>query len=181
MFKMPYNEETKEIEFKSIKTFSNIDKKTIYDRSMEWIAEKFGSLESVLHYSNPEDGKIILKGWFEVYYRNDIETFFSIKKEKILSVKCNFTYVFTIKDNKLKMEVIDIKYEYYVPYTLAGNLYIPSYTYDGPISALYPITNSESVEWKGKLNLLDKTTFYLNSYFGDVERYIKNKSTDYDL
>ncbi len=36
--KLPYNEKTKEIEFIAIRSFSNVDKKTIYDRTMEWAA-----------------------------------------------------------------------------------------------------------------------------------------------
>ena len=53
---------------------------------MEWAAETFGSLADVLHYSNLDNGKIIIKGWFEVFYKNDVETFFTAKKEKIVPI-----------------------------------------------------------------------------------------------
>jgi hypothetical protein len=179
--KLPYNAQTKVIEFKSIKTFSNIDKKTIYDRTMEWLALTFGSLTSVLNYSNLDNGKIIVKGWFEVYYKIDVETFWTSKKEKANSVKCNFTYIFTIKDNRLKMEVVNINYEYNIPYSLIGSLYVPSYTITGSISDLYPVSDGEPILWKGKLDLLNKTNIRITSLFQDLENYINNKSKDYDF
>jgi hypothetical protein len=179
--KLPYNEKTKEIEFISIKSFNNIDKKSIYDRTMEWAAETFGSLSYVLHYSNPENGKIILKGWFEIYYKTDVETFWTAKKEKASSVKTNFTYIFTIKDNKLKMEVININFEYYIPSSMVSNLYTPPTTYERPIILLYPITDSESIEWKGRLDLLNKINIQINQYFTSLENYINNKAPDYNF
>ena len=179
--KLPYNEKTKEIEFKSIKTFNNIDKKTIYDRIMEWSAETFGYFTDVLYYSNLDNGKIIIKGWFEVYYKNDVETFFMAKKEKVSMVKCSFTDVFTIKDNKLKIEIINIMYEYYIPSLTLGNLFIPPSTIVGPISGLYPITDGESILWKGNLDLMNQTNVYINFYSDDIEKYINSKGKDYDF
>jgi hypothetical protein len=179
--KLPYNEQTKEIEFKSIQTFTNVDKKAIYERTMEWVAETFGSLASVLHYSNLDNGKIIVKGWFEVYYKEDFETIWTSRKETASSVKCNFTDVFTIKENKLKIETINITYEYYIPSVLSGNLYIPSSTFEKPIYVFYPITDGASVTWKGKLDLLNKTNIRIASLFQDLENYLNNKSKDYDF
>ncbi|MEI7677291.1 MAG: DUF4468 domain-containing protein [Bacteroidales bacterium] len=178
---LPYNEETKEIDFKWIKSFDKLEKKTIYDRIMEWSAVSFGSLSSVLNYSNLENGKILMKGWFEVYYKIDIQTFFSSKKESANSVKCFFTYVFTIKDNKLKVEVIDINYKYYIPYNMIGSTYVPSYEIDRSIKSFYPITSSASIEWKGRLDLLYETNNKLNQFINNLEKYIKNKSTDYNF
>jgi hypothetical protein len=179
--KLPYNEMTKQLEFKSIKLFTNIDKKAIYDRILEWAAEVFGSLTSILHYSNPDNGKIIVKGWFEVYYKEDIETFWTSRKETASSVKCNFTDVFTIKENKLKIETINITYDYYIPSVLIGSLYIPSSTIDKPIYVFYPITDGASVTWKGKLDLLNKTNIRIASLSQDLENYINNKNKDYDF
>ena len=179
--KLPYNEVTKEIEFIAIKSFTNVDKKIIYDRIMEWTALNFGSLTSVLHYSNLDNGKILIKGWFEIYYKTDVETFWTAKKEKASSIKSNFTYVFTIKDNRLKMEVVNIDYEYHIPYSLVGSLYIPSYIIVGPVNELYPITNSESIVWKGKLDLLNETKKRIYSLFDDIENYINSKSEDYNF
>jgi hypothetical protein len=178
---LPFNDETKEIEFKSIKSFSNVDIKTIYDRIMEWTAMNFGTLTSVLHYSNFENGKIIIQGWFNVYYKTYFKAFFTSKKEKVSSARCNFSFFLTIKENRLKMEIVDINYEYYIPYYLAGNTYIPSYTKESSIASLFPVTNSESVEWKGRLDLLNKTSIKINSFFNDLELYIKNKSIDYNF
>ena len=179
--KLPYDETTKEIKYKSIKSFDGFDKKTIYSRLMEWGALKFGNLPSVLMYSNSEDGKIMLKGCFSVNYKNDIELFFSSKKENVNSVKCYFTYNFTIKDNKLKIEVSDIIYKYQMSSNVTNNVFVPTYEIEQPINTLYPITYNKSVEWKGRLYLLNETNNTINSYFDDIEKYINNKTTDYNF
>lgn len=178
---LPYNEESKEIEFKTILSFPGMDKKTIYDRSMEWAAQTFGSLSSVLHYSNPENGKIIIKGWFKVYFKKDVETFFSSKRERVSSVRCDYTSVFTIKDNKEKVEINNITYEYFLPSSYIGNIYVPELSQVYPISYLYPITNNESITWKGNLNLMNETSLHLNSFLKSMERYINNKEGDYNF
>ncbi len=79
------------------------------------------------------------------------------------------------------MEVINIDYEYHYPSSLIGNMYVPPYIIAGPINELYPVTNSESVEWKGRLNLMDETGKRINSLFDDLDRYIKNKNADYEF
>ena len=178
---LPYNELTKEIEFTKVESFTGIDKKVIYDRILEWSAIKFGSLNSVIKYSNLDDGKIILKGWFDIVYSYDAETFFMGKKEGVNNSKCSFTYVFTIKDNKLKIEVLDIRYEgsYYV--TAFGTSFLSEHTVDRSIHSLYPITDSKLIEWKGRLDILNQTNIKILSFFNSIEGYINNKSSDYSF
>jgi hypothetical protein len=79
------------------------------------------------------------------------------------------------------MEVVNINYEYNIPYSLIGSLYVPSYTITGSISDLYPVSDGEPILWKGKLDLLNKTNIRITSLFQDLENYINNKSKDYDF
>jgi exopolysaccharide biosynthesis predicted pyruvyltransferase EpsI len=46
---------------------------------------------------------------------------------------------------------------------------------------LYPITDGESIIWKGKLDLLNKTNIKIVSLSEDLENYINSKSSDYNF
>lgn len=179
---LPFNEKSGEIEFNFVRSFKDIDKKTLYDRLMEWSAINFGSLSSVMHYTNFDNGKIIIKGWFEVFYKTDYLTFFlENKKESAAKVKCNFILIFTIKDEKLKINITGVDYSFLRLGYNAPNYYIPPSEIDRPISEFYPITNGESIEWKGRLNLLNQTNLKINSFINSLESFINNKSLDYDF
>ncbi len=178
---LPVNDLTKEVELKKVFSYGNIPLKVIYDRIMEWSAINFGKLESVLHYSSLENGKIILKGYFEVFYTTDYQSFFFGKKEKSSKVKCYHTYIFTIKDKSLKIEVLDLKYIYYFPSYTIGTTYFPSSEIESPLTSLYPITDSDPIEWKGRLDLLNQTNIKISELMNSIDKYISNKSVDYNF
>jgi len=178
---LPVNKEYNQVEFINMFEFPNTDKQIIYDRIMEWSAINFGNLSSVLHYSNFENGKIILKGFFEIYYTEDFKLFFGGKQEQTSKVRCNNTYVFTIKNNKLKMEVQDLIYHYFYRSYLVGSTYIPASELDQPIHTLYPITNSDPIEWKGRLDLLKQTNTLLSLQMLSLVKFINNRPFDYDF
>ncbi|MFO8233926.1 MAG: hypothetical protein R6U04_00785 [Bacteroidales bacterium] len=46
---LPYDKERKLIQYEFIQGFPDLDKKTVYNRVLEWAAIKFGSLESALY------------------------------------------------------------------------------------------------------------------------------------
>lgn len=179
---LPFSEKSGEIEFNFVRSFKETDKRIIYDRIMEWCAINFGSLSSALHYSNVDNGKIIIKGLFEVVYVKDYFTFFSgTKKETASKVKCNFILIFTIKDDKLKINITGVDYSFLSLGYSAPNYYIPPSEIERTISEFYPITNGESIEWKGRLDLLNQTNLKINSFINSLESYINDKSIDYDF
>jgi len=178
---LPYNENTNTIEFSQVFEFPGIDKKTIYNRILEWSALTFGSLNAVLHYENFETGKIILKGMFEITYRLETKSFWGFEKESISRSECTETYIFTIKDNKLKIEIANLMYEYTVGgMSLAGTYYPESKTIRS-IHSLYPITKDDPVTWKGKLNLLVETSDKINSLLTSLYLHLENYADDYDF
>jgi hypothetical protein len=111
---LPYNENTNTIQFNQVLEFPNVDKETIYNRILEWSALTFGSINAVLHYENFETGKIILKGTFEIIYRLETKSFWGFEKEAITNSECSETYIFTLKENKVKIEITNLMYEYTV-------------------------------------------------------------------
>ena len=179
--KLPYNEEKGIIQFIVIKDFIGIEKKVVFNRIKEWAAVSFGSLDAVLHYEDFETGKIILKGFVKIPYRKDFKYGFFIQKagETIESIECNQTFVFTIKDSKVKVEVFNLSYKYVIQPMVIGTLYYPGFSFDKSIHLLYPITSGDPLTWKEKLSLLEETDYEIIITIQNLENYIKNYKEDY--
>jgi len=176
---LPYDTISNEIEFEFIKTFPSLDKKTIYNRIMEYSALSFGSIDAVLHYSNLETGKIIIKGWFELIHMADIPNFWGEKKEVIKKEKCYFTYLYTIKDGKLKIQIVNLNYKYTVDGYISSSIYIPTRDEEFSIRTLYPITSADPMLWKARLDILKQTNIKIKSLTDRLTTYIINKDYDY--
>jgi hypothetical protein len=177
---LPFNDKN-ELEFTFI--FDNqFNKEIIYNRILEWAAINFGALEAVLHYKNLESGKIILKGQFGITYSGDFMGggFWGNKiEERTSTSNCKQTYIFTIKDNKLKIQVVDVEVVYEFGGYMGVTAYIPSEKYDTPLSNYYPITRSNKLSWKSNLNKLDEVSKRIFSLASDLNMYISDFKNDY--
>jgi hypothetical protein len=163
---------------------NNLDKKVLYNRVLEWAAISFGALDAVLHYENFESGKIILKGSFKITYVGDFSGggFWGNKiEERTSSAKAGQTYVITIKDNKLKLQIIDIEIEIKLGGYYTGTYYKPSEDIKVSIDFLYPISNSDKIAWKGNLNRLSDINTKIINLSNSLNAYISNYSNDYDF
>ena len=171
---MPYDEKSGQIKFKMVH-HTGVSKEVNYDRILEWAALKFGALSSVLHYDNLESGKIIIKGWFSITHKADYKNFWGVLKESINTTKCYQTYVFTVKDNDIKVEIRGINYVF------KSTAYSGVITYEQSIDEFYPITQYESEEWKSKLEVLKETNSRIKGLFEDVSNYIMDYESDYNF
>jgi hypothetical protein len=182
---LPFNEKN-EIEYTYIIN-NQLSKEIIFDRVLEWSSINFGSLDAVLHYKNLESGKIILKGRFEIVYSYDYEGFWGNKKQGAISQECKQTYIFTIKNNKLKIQVIDVEVEVVVGGFMGVNSYIPEEKFSFPLSKYYPITNSNKNDrvgnfgWKANLNLLTEISNRIATMTTDLNEYISNYQNDFSF
>jgi hypothetical protein len=176
-----FNNQNNRIEYIRIYEFPDFDKKDIYNRLLEWAAINFGELSSVLHYSDLESGKIILKGNFSIFYKGFYKNFWGNKKQKSISRKSFQTYIFTIKDNKLKLEVVNFTYKYKIYGYSAGNYYIPTETFELDIQDIYPVTNHEPLEWLANLDLLVKTKDKVVLLMYNIDTFINERTEDYSF
>jgi hypothetical protein len=177
---LPYNYDNKAIKFEYL-IETGVPKKITFDRILEWSAINFGSLDAVLNYKDFETGKIILKGNFNVTHRQDLKNFWGNLKEEIKETTCYQTYIFTIKDNKLKIEIMNIKYKFSFVGYMSSNIYIPGRTFEMSIHNIYPITNFDSSQWKEKLDLLNQTNLKIINLKDDISSYIKINKDDYNF
>lgn len=166
------------IEYEYVKAYEKIDKQIIFNRIHEWAAIVFGNLNNVLHYENYETGKIIFKGYFNLVHKADHKVWsFGKLHETIQSRDCYQTYVFTIKGNKIKLQIINVTYEY-SKYEMIGTTYL-NVDYKIPIGALYPITNGDYAQWKERLDILVETKKKVSSTVESLDLYIRNETDDY--
>ena len=177
---LSYDSSLNEINYKFINSFKGINKEIIYNRIIEWSAIVFGNSDHVIRYKNMETGKIILKGAFDIMFDYDYKNFWGVEKENTTSKTCYFTYIFTIKDDKIKSEIQDIRYEYTISILNSGGFYSET-EYIKPISQLYPITNYKVEKWKEYLDILFETNNSIRSLQDDVAQYIENYNSDYNF
>lgn len=178
---LPFNSQTGRIEYAFTYEYPNLTKEEIFKRILEWTSINFGSLDAVLNYSDKESGKIILKGFFNVSVIEDYETIWGNRKQKPDTKKCNQIYIFTIKENKLKLEITGINYDFIYGGFTTGSYYVPESTVNMSIHALYPITNSPPVSWKGYLSILSVTNIEILQTANAIDLYLKNTHRDYEF
>lgn len=177
---MPYSSELNSILFEYVLD-NSYSKEINFNRIKEWGAIYFIDFENVLRYENFNSGKIILKGYFEIPFLYDVR-FMGIKLlnntvEKAISTQ---TYVFTIKENKVKVEISGIYYE--IIYTDPG--IGVEVTYRRGIDAVYPVTQlGEGIflDWDAKLSLLKNTKEQIEELVQSLDNYIKGYENDYDF
>jgi len=171
---LPYDEKSKKLKFKWIHEIQQ-SKKINFNRILEWSAITFGSLSDVLHYKDFESGKIVIKGWFDVTHLNEYKNFWGKSLEGFKTTKCYETYVFTVKDDIIKIEVGNVFYRYQTyGYTSDG-------TVDVSIHSIYPITNFENTEWKEKLSLIEQTGNSIENLINNLVLYIEDYGNDYNF
>ena len=180
---LPYNLETKLMDFNSVFEYPNISKKVVFSRILEWTAINFGAISSVLHYQDFDAGKIIIKGYRNMPILDQYKNFWGQPKEKISTIKVQYTYVFTLLEHKLKIEMIDVTYVYNFGgyYNYLANIYIDPYKKTIGLSSLYPITNTNADNWRSRLSMLVETSKVTKKSFEAINDYILYFEDDYDF
>ena len=170
---LPYYESLGIIKFEYVQNYT-ADKEIIFTRIKEWAALTFGSSRDVLHHEDLNTGKIILKGYFNIPYKKDVKIWFK-ENETLDNSKCSHTYIFTIKDNRLKIQITGLDYEidYWTSYGTR--------TLRKSVHSLYPITADNSMQWKSKITLLKNTNTEINGLVNHLDNYISSYKSDYDF
>jgi hypothetical protein len=178
---LPFDTNSKEIHYINNFTFQGLNKQNIFARILEYSAINFKSMDAVIVHKDFKSGKIILKGYFDVNYIEDYNNFWKSEKEKVNSLKCYSTYIFTIIDNRLKIDVQNIFYETFIKGEATGSYYVPDRYFDYSINMLLPITNSEIVEWKGRFSILNETDNGIKDLIYSIEKFIQEYISDYNF
>lgn len=176
---LPYNAETGIVQYEFVKSFIGIDKKTIYNRIKEWAAVNFGRLDAVLHYENLETGKIVIKGSFELPVLYDYKTFWGKEKEDSREGTCFQTYIFTIKDEKLKIQITNLSYEVRMSYYSSSTNSYTKATTKLSIYEVCPVILKDPLRWKEYLTMIKFTSTEIIIFVNRLESYLNSFEQDY--
>jgi hypothetical protein len=174
---LPYDPATKRIEYEFKDVFPGIAFETIVNRVSEWAAISYGSTNSLLTYQGNTSSRIILNGSFEILFP---DLFFDYKNawkgyvetEFQNSGTCYFTAVFTIRDEKLKSQFLNIYYVY--------TDYLTDQTISRTLNSCFPISRFKQNEWRDIFGLILETRVGFEAQISMLADYIKDYENDYN-
>lgn len=135
-----------QVHYTFVNEFKGLDKEYLFNRTLEWLAIYYDLLPAYV-YANIKDGKIIYTRSFSLFD----------------SYSCIPTSVITIKDEKIKYEMINISYQaYYESEYQTGYIDIN----------VYPVVLKKQSEWDLDLSLLRETKRLLKSEVDKLNNYI---------
>lgn len=147
---LPVNNNTGEIEISDTLIFTSLDKKTIFQRCLQWIAIKNG----FLIHNDFESGKIIANGLIDLTHYAEYPTGFGIKEVKQIQTSTNYTMILTLKDNKIKYTITNISYNFTDFSETVSEISMP-------ISSLFPIVAHDQMQWMRFITVLNASNDYL--------------------
>ena len=172
---VPYDSVSKKVEYEFVNALDGISRETIVNRVSEWSAVFFGSTD-VLLTQQGTTSRLILNGSIEVLfpdlfmvYKNSWRGY--VETELQNSSICYFTMVFTIKDGKMKSQVLNLSYEY--------TDFVNDWTISRTLDSCFPISNNEQDEWKAIITLVNETTKNLDGMIDLLVGYIRDYENDY--
>jgi hypothetical protein len=143
-------DQNKQVHYIFLNEFKDLDKEKLFNRTLEWMAINYGIIPADI-YANMNDGRII--------FRNNLDL--------ITNTSCAYTSVISIKDEKIKVEILSISYQTFYP----GD---PSYTNSYKISELYPMILKKSSDWNFNLELLTNTDKLFKDEIKNLSDYIQS-------
>jgi len=147
------------VHYQYLNDFKNMKKEILFNRILEFLTINYGFYPSNL-YSNSADGKIIFNGSFNID-----GTYSGI-----------YTAVISIKDEKLRIEFINIGFQAFYGAHDTGGTWYPDRTTNSSISQFYPVLLKESSQWVVTFNLFKSSNEY---YKNEVDK-LSNFLTTYD-
>jgi hypothetical protein len=142
-----------QVHYVFINEFKGFDKEKLLNRTREWLSINYGLLPANM-YSDLKEGKIILRNSLDLIY----------------NYSCVFTSIFSIKDEKIKLELISISYQAYYEGDYSSG--IPERTVTTRINDVYPVILKKPAEWSLNLTLLKATNKLFNTEVSNLKDYI---------
>lgn len=152
-----------EFHFSEVIEMKDLSKKIIFERCEQWFVLSYFQVL----YSNFEAGKMIATASAKIPYKNETSSFGN-KSLRAGANKTDYVLTLTIKDNKIKYEISDMKY--YVQ-ALESE-------YTVPVTSLFPVVSKNSSEWLKSLTYFQNLNKVL---MVDLQQTLKNYIVEYQL
>jgi hypothetical protein len=167
---LPIYKVTGEVDFTDVLAFEGLDKKTIYQRCLQWMALNYQELA----YHDAEAGKIIANGSVNLNHQAETKIGFGKKAIVPAQTSTNYTLVLTFKDNKMKYNIVNIQYNFTnYSLTVVNEVLMP-------FSALFPIVAQDQLHWEQFITVLNETNKSLGvGLKKTIADYVKGADADY--
>ena len=142
-----------QVHYVFINEFKGYDKEKLFNRTQEWLSINYGLFPASMYF-NLKNGRIIL--------RNSLNL--------IKNYSCNYTLIISIKDEKIKLELISVMYEAYYEGDYASG--IPEKTIRFNINEVYPIILKKPSEWNLDFSLFKATNQLFKTEIKNLNDYI---------
>ncbi len=164
---MPYDSVSKIFIYSFVFKFDNINKEIIYNRILEHVSMKYGTLSDIVDYQDYNLGKIILKIKIPNNKNNGKTIYYST------------AYRFTILDNKVKINVFNMSIDYHYDVYDNGTALLTNYTQNYPLEDYFPVTSVKDKYWADRIKQLIQYDLTIRNSCLDIVRFIKSYQDDY--
>ncbi|MEM9549388.1 MAG: DUF4468 domain-containing protein [Bacteroidota bacterium] len=169
---VPYNPGNEEIEYERVIGFSGIEKTYIFKKVKEWIAINYGNLKEVVHYEDYESGKIIAQANIVINDEVVLSSFMGNPKNCVETITCYHTVVFSIIEEKMKMQAMNITFYAETESRIRDGVFIPKETLHYTLNQVYPIANKDKSTWKSRLATLQRIGLEVDEMEEELSKYI---------
>ena len=174
---VPYDSVSRKVEYEFISLLDGIPREIIVNRVSEWSAVSFGSNNALLtHQGNAS--RLIINGTIEILfpdlfmvYKNAWRGY--VETEAQNSSICYFTIVFTIREGKMKSQVLNLLYEY--------KDFVSGHSISRTLDSFFPVSSNEKEEWKDIISLINETSLNLADMIDMLTGYIRAYENDYNI
>jgi|APIni6443716594_1056825.scaffolds.fasta_scaffold128144_1 hypothetical protein len=171
---LPYDTIAGEFDFTDIIAFNDLDKRTIYQRCLQWFV--LNSQE--ITYQDLEAGKIIANGSVTLTHKTESRPASGKNIFKQVQTPVNYTLVLTFKGNKIKYSIINITYSFTV-YSVSTE---STTEVSRSPKSLFPIISADQQKWTNYISLLNET---VNAFDVDMKNaivsYVQDVKADYEF
>jgi len=172
---IPYDTITGKVEYVYVHSLGGIPRETIVNRVSEWAAVSFGSTDGLLTRQG-NTSRLILNGYLEIPFPDLFMVWKNawvgyVEKELQNSSICYFTMVFTVREGRMKSQLMNLSYEY--------TDFVSDRSVSKNLVSLFPISSNEEDEWKAVIGLVNETRTSLDTMMDQLIGYIQDYENDY--
>jgi len=151
-----------QVSYRFVETFDDVDRYTLFDRTMEWLAINYGLIPSYV-YSNKESGKII----------------YTHTQDLFQNTKLVYSTIITIKERKIMLEYNNIDYQITTNGYYLNDAWIPESTSNNNIEQIFPIILKKPADWSLYMNIAQSMDSYFRKNVENLKQYITDYNSNY--
>jgi hypothetical protein len=173
---LPFDSVMNKVVYPFYHSLDGISREIIVNRVFEWAAVTFGNTGGLLTQQG-HASRLIVNGSIEVLFQDLVPVWKNgwkgyVETELQNSGICTFTMVFTIREGRMKSQVMNISYEY--------TDHLANRSVSRTLESCFPITGNEQKQWKSLISLVKETRAGFEAMTDQLVGYIRDYEIDYN-